>query len=81
MTRKRPRRTKRVLDRRGRPALMVTTKELREHGGYVLRRANQRGAVAISKNGKPIAVALALDQFVNLCIAYATAAIRRNRYP
>lgn len=76
---KRLRHTKRVIDRRGQPAPMVTAKDFREHSGKVLRLAKQRGAVAISKGGKPVAVALAPDLFVNLCVAYATAAIRRNR--
>lgn len=57
---------------------MVTAKDLQTRPATVLRMADQRGAVAISKSGKPVAVALAPDQFVMLCVAYATKALRRS---
>lgn len=72
---RRLRKTRRVLDRQGKPAPMVTLKDLRERTGTVLRQANRYGAVAIAKGGKPVAVALAPDHFVALCVAFAGRAI------
>lgn len=78
LQRGRVRRTRRVLDRQGRPAQMITLKDVREHTGTVLRQVDKYGAVAISKAGKPIAVALAPDYFVAICVAYTIAVTRRR---
>lgn len=74
---KRPRTTRRVLDRDGRPAKMVSARQLGTNTSAVLRQVKKTGAVAIAKSGKPVAVALSPDQFVTLCVAYATRALRR----
>jgi len=71
------RRTRNVLDRHGHPAQVFTSKDLKMQTGSVLRAARQSGAVAISRAGKPVAVALAPDHFVMLCVAYATRSLRR----
>lgn len=70
------RHTEKVLDRRGKPAPIVTAKDLQMRTGSVLRMAKRRGAVAISRAGRPVTVALAPDHFVMLCVAYATKAVR-----
>jgi hypothetical protein len=67
--------SKQVIDRRGRPAPRVTAKDLRARSGEVLRMARRRGAVEISRGGKAVAVALAPDLFVDLCVAYAIRSI------
>lgn len=76
---RRLRKTRRVLDREGKPAPLVTLKDLRERTGTVLRQTDRCGAVAIAKGGKPIAVALAPDFFVSLCVDYACASIGASR--
>jgi len=73
------RKTRRVLDRKGHSALMMTAKDMGKRTGTLLREVERHGAVAISRSGKPVAVALAPDHFVALCVAYATAAIARSR--
>lgn len=68
--------TRQVLDRDGRQGPLVSMKALRENAGGVMTQARRRGAVAISRNGRPVAVVLAPDQFVSLCVAYTMRAMR-----
>lgn len=78
-SRSRMRRTRRVLDRHGRPAPMVTVRDMSKRTATLLRDIDRYGAVAIGKSGKPVAVAIAADHFVSLCIDYSLASIRGLR--
>lgn len=60
-----------ALDRGGRPAPAISQTQFRLHPSAALRRANQRGAIEITRGGKPLAIAVSVDEFVTLCVAYA----------
>lgn len=58
--------TKAINDRYGKPAPTMTVTEIRRRPGQLSKLTECRGAVAISRNGEIITVALSLDVFVSL---------------
>lgn len=70
-----------IYDRRGKPAPAVTVAELRRRPGHFWKLTEQRGAVVISRDEQPLAVALSLDQFVSLLFGLANSRSRKRRAP
>lgn len=59
-----------AFDRQGRPAPAIGQTAFLRHPSAALRRAAQRGAIEITRGGKPLAIAVSIDEFVTLCVAY-----------
>ena len=55
-----------IYDRRGNHAPTVSIKDIRLRIGRFWKLVGRRGAVGISQNGKMVAVALSLDQFISM---------------
>ena len=71
--------TANVYDRRGKLAPTITVAELRRRPGRFWKLTEQRGAVVISRDEEPLAVALSLDQFVSLLFGLINSQPRKPR--
>lgn len=70
---------KKIYDRRGQLAPIVTEAELRRHPGRFWRMIDSRGAVGICQDGETIVVALSLDQFVSILFGIQVRMRRKKR--
>lgn len=59
-----------AIDRHGRPAPAISQTAFQRDPSAVLRRASQRGAIEITRRGRPLAIAVSIDEFVALCVGY-----------
>lgn len=46
------------------------------HTGSVLRTTGRYGTVAITRNGKPVAVMVSADEFLAICVDFTTRSIK-----